>query len=193
MQNLDERALDAVLSALGQQLEAVGFEFGIVLVGGAALSLSGFVTRATNDVDVIAIAHGRHTQISPPDKLPEAFTGSVARVARDFGLEPGWLNTDVAMQWRFGLPDGFAGRVTWRSFGALRVGLASRVDLIFLKLFAAADNPGSDNRHYRDLLALRPTASELEAAASWVVTQDASPAWPSEVARVIAHVAAEPR
>ena len=173
MKSLDERALDAVLSALGEQLEAVDFEFGIVLVGGAALSLSSFVTRATNDVDVIAIAHGRHTQISPPDKLPELFVAAVARVARDFGLDPNWLNTDVAKQWRVGLPDGFAGRVNW--------------------LFAASDNPGSDNRHYRDLLALRPTTSELQAAASWVVTQDASPAWPSEVARVLAHVTAEPR
>jgi len=54
------------------------------------------------------------------------------------------------------------------------VGLVDRYDLIFFKLFAAADSTGPRSVHYRDLAALRPTAKELSEAADWVRTQDAS-------------------
>ena len=46
------------------------------------------------------------------------------------------------MQWRMGLPPDLGARVTWRDFGSLRVGIAGRRDLIWLKLFAAADRGG---------------------------------------------------
>jgi hypothetical protein len=49
---------------------------------------------------------------------------------------------------------------------------------------------GVRSRHTTDLLALHPTAGELEAAAEWVRRQDAGPEFPSLVAEVIAHVAA---
>jgi hypothetical protein len=62
-------------------------------------------------------------------------------------------------------------RVRWRQYAGLRVGIAGRRDLIWLKLFAAADQGG---RHARDLLALAPTNAELEAAARWVKRQDAN-------------------
>jgi hypothetical protein len=63
--------------------------------------------------------------------------------------------------------------VKWRDYGGLRVGLAGRLDLIYLKLFAAADE-GRTGRHSRDLLALAATDKELEAAARWVKRQDAN-------------------
>jgi hypothetical protein len=64
------------------------------------------------------------------------------------------------------------------------VGLVDRYDLIFFKLFATADSTGPQSIHYQDLLALGPTADELDAAAVWVRTQDAS----SEFARVLEKV-----
>jgi hypothetical protein len=56
---------------------------------------------------------------------------------------------------------------------------------VFFKLFAAADAPGPTSVHYQDLLALRPTAAELHAAASWVATQDASDIFGTLLQRVV--------
>jgi hypothetical protein len=68
------------------------------------------------------------------------------------------------------------------------VGIVSRYDLVFFKLFAAADDSGTDSVHYQDLLALNPTASELHAAAEWVRGQDASDAFAEILERVVTHV-----
>jgi hypothetical protein len=80
-------------------------------------------------------------------------------------------------------------RIVWRADGGLWVGVASRVDLIHLKLYAAADDIGPASRHFRDLLALRPTSDELAAARTWITgTQDLSPAIAQALDAVIAHV-----
>jgi hypothetical protein len=42
--------------------------------------------------------------------------------------------------------------------------------------------------HIQDLIALAPTRAELDIAAQWVATQDASPHFSSDIARVIDHV-----
>lgn len=65
------------------------------------------------------------------------------------------------------------------------MGLVDRYDLIFFKLFAAADAIGPQSVHYQDLLRLRPTSAELRAAAEWVRTQDASPAFAAVLDRVV--------
>ncbi|MGH2625678.1 MAG: hypothetical protein ACRDHY_03395 [Anaerolineales bacterium] len=104
------------------------------------------------------------------------------------GLPPDWLNTVVASQWRTGLPSGFETRIIWRQLGGLWVGLAGPRDLIFLKLYAAADDVGPASRHFMDLLALKPTAADLEAARRWIATQDPSPGMAATVDQVIIHV-----
>lgn len=86
------------------------------------------------------------------------------------------------------LPSGFASRVTWRQHGGRWLGLAGRRDLVFLKLYAAADDVGPASRHFKDLLALAPTAADLEAARRWIATQDASQVMANAVDQVIAHV-----
>ena len=57
--------------------------------------------------------------------------------------------------------------------------------MILFKLFAAADSAGTESVHYQDLLALRPTGQELDAASAWVSTQDASLAFAEILTRVI--------
>ena len=47
---------------------------------------------------------------------------------------------------------------------------------------------GPKSRHFKDLLALRPTEEELRAAAGWIRTQDPSPAMDDIVSQVISHV-----
>ena len=92
------------------------------------------------------------------------------------------------MQWKTGLPPGLTTRLHWERFAGLWVGLADRVDLIHLKLYAAADDIGPQSRHFQDLLALAPTAAELEQARGWIKTQDTSPEFAQIVGEVIAHV-----
>ena len=77
-------------------------------------------------------------------------------MARDLRLPGDWLNTVV------------------RHYAALSVGIADRCDLIFLKLYAAADQTGPESVHFQDLLALRPSDQEFEDAAVWVREQDPS-------------------
>lgn len=181
-----ERALRAV----GELLAYERVEASIVVIGGSALILLGIVERATTDVDVVAIRRddGAATAIGPPDPLPEPLQRAIERVAEDFGLPTHWLNTMAGLQWQTGLPPGLEGRIEWREFGGLRVGLASRYDLIFLKLYAAADDVGPESVHYQDLLALQPTRAELRAAAGWISGQDTSDVFRDIVEEVVGRV-----
>ena len=180
------------LRLVGELLEAEDTPYAIVIVGGAALNLLGIVARATRDVDVIAVAvdptKPRAIQ-PPPATFPEPVQRAIDTVARDLNLDPAWLNTGPAAQWRQGLPPGLEPRITWRRFAALTVGIVARQDLIPLKLFAAADNSPS-GPHARDLIGLQPTDAELARAAEWVKAQDASPEFPSLVDQVIEYVRA---
>ena len=92
------------------------------------------------------------------------------------------------MQWLAGLPPGLERHVQWRRYGALWIGVLDRYDLVFFKLFAAADATGLRSVHYQDLLALRPSSVELDAAVAWVRKQDVSPAFSDILDVVAAHV-----
>jgi hypothetical protein len=132
----------------------------------------------------------RPRQISePPSPLPDPLSKAIRLVAQDMGLAFDWMNAGPALQWRTGLPPGLAGRIEWRRYGnALDVGIVSRYDLIFFKLFAAADDVGIDGVHYQDLIALEPTSEELMAAATWVRGQDASDAFAGILEQVVTYV-----
>ena len=161
-------SFDRALRAVGELLARRGQSAAIVVVGGTALNLLRIVERATRDVDVIATATPRSggppADLRPPDPLPKVLADAISTVARDLQLPPDWLNTTVAAQWQTGLPPGFASRILWHADGGLWVGLAGRLDLIYLKLYAAADDIAPTSRHFTDLHALRPTADELAAA-----------------------------
>lgn len=187
--------IDEALRLVGELLAADGHEYAVAILGGAALNLLGIVTRTTTDVDILAFATPRPnaapdqaTIREPPEPIPEPLARAAAAVARDLELDPDWLNTGPALQWRAGLPPGLGQRVEWRRYGALWVGVVGRYDLIYFKLFAAVDSNGPSSVHYQDLLALRPSGAELDEAAAWVRTQDASPAFPELLDLVMTHV-----
>ena len=184
--------IEQALQRVGELLRAAGERHAVVVVGGAALNLLGIVSRVTTDVDILAFARprgGRWRLEPPPTPLPASLARAIRTVAGDMGLSETWLNTGPAGQWKQGLPRGLVGRVRWRSYAALRVGLVNRLDLIRFKLYAAADGH-PDDRHVRDLDALNPTDRELAAAARWVKTQDAGDAFPDLVDRVLEHLRA---
>lgn len=175
--------IEELLAATGEHLAAEDARVGIVVLGGAALNLLGVLNRATRDVDVVALGQEDDSSddlvIGPPEPLPEPLERAVRTVARDFGLPDDWMNTKAGLQWRTGLPPGLEDRLRWHRYGGLHVGLVSRHDLIFFKLYAAADSGSPRSVHYQDLLALEPTSEELEAAEAWVREQDPSPGFAS--------------
>ena len=181
----------AALRALGEILASQGEHAAVVVVGGTALIMQGFVARATRDVDVIAISldppERKRKAIEAPEPLPESLVRAIARVARDYNLPDDWMNTTVGLQWKTGLPPGFEERIHWEQYDGLWLGLADRYDLIFLKLYAAADSEGSSSVHYQDLMALQPTNEELDAAARWVRSQDPSTPFARILDQVLEH------
>jgi len=183
--------LEPALAAVGELLAADDVEVALVVVGGATLNLLGLIDRTTQDVDVIALASDPvgavPALLAPPDPLPDALQRAIHRVARDFELAPDWINTAIARQWSQGLPPWLPHDITWRRYGGLHVGLVGRRTLVALKLFAALDQ-SVRSVHAQDLLALKPSDAELDEAAAWVVTQDASDSFPRLVTEMVEHV-----
>ena len=179
------------LRALGEIMLSRGVHMAVVAVGGTALILQNIVERTTKDVDVIAISRhvgeGEPTEIESPDPFPEDLTLAISKVARDYDLPDDWMNPTIGLQWKTGLPPGLAERIHWHHYDALWFGVADRYDLIFLKLYAAADSEGPSSVHFQDLLALRPTEIELDEAAEWVRSQDTSPQFAEILEQVLKH------
>jgi hypothetical protein len=166
--------VDVILGALADQLQSLGDQQEIVVIGGSALTALGLIKRPTKDVDLLAIANDGELRSAEP--MPEALLTARARVARDFDLDENWLNSGPTDLLKWGLPDGFLPRVVTRRYGpALTVHFAGRLDQIHFKLYAMVDQAGG--RHEADLRALDPSPEELIAAARWTVTQDPSPGY----------------
>jgi Nucleotidyltransferase of unknown function (DUF6036) len=160
MENIGPDQLEIILAAMNDQLAVADASVHLVVIGGSGLIALEAVARATRDVDVVALEEDGELVSAEP--LPNAVRDAAAIVARDFGLEPNWLNAGPTGLLLHGLPEGFPDRLTSRDFGdALRVSFASRIDQVFLKLYAAADR--REPRDFADLRRLRPTDEELRA------------------------------
>ena len=179
IRKMEEDTLEQALELLGRLLEERGFGYEIVVVGGSALLLLGIINRPTKDLDVLALVHDGHYSSAQP--LPSGLEEAALDVGRELGLAADWLNGGPTAQIKTGLPEGFHTRVETRTYRTLVVDVASRLDHIYLKLFAAVDHHGK-GKHADDLRRLAPSRRELLAAAAWVRDQDISPVWPDMVA-----------
>jgi hypothetical protein len=174
---LTKDSIDRAFGLLSSRLDLVGAQpVRLVVCGGSALIALGFRSRTTNDADVVALMDADGHLVSP-EPLPAPLLAAAVQVARDLGLNEGWLNNHPSSGegglFQMGLPDGLASRLTERAFGArLTVYFIGRVDQIHFKLYASADQ--RDPTHMDDLRALSPTDAELEAAARWAMTHDVS-------------------
>lgn len=180
MNRLAPQTLQEALKALAGFLEADGATpESLVVIGGSALITLGFVSRTTQDVDIMAGVDPVRGLVDPRP-MSQALRDAADKVARELQLTPQWLNTGPADQVLAGLPEGFLSRLTRHDYGpCLTIFLPDRFDLIHLKLFAIMDQgPG---RHVHDLQALQPTEDELLLAARWVLTQDAGEVFPQIV------------
>jgi hypothetical protein len=173
----DQKDVEFILSALGEQLEDLVNEIVEILVcGGSALNVLGLVQRATEDVDVLAyVKRNKAGEVSlvKAEPLIEELSEAAKKVARDFNLPERWLNPGPASAVDFGLPGGLMERVITRKYGRkLIVHYLGRYDQIHFKLYAAVDQGAG--KHLDDLLGLKPTSDELENAARWTMTHDVS-------------------
>ncbi len=171
-------ALTRALVALGDLLASRALRFEIVVIGGGALALIGSLQRTTKDLDVVATLEAN--TLSPVREIPPALAEAARDVARVLDLGADWLNAGPASLMDLGLPPGFTDRLVAHRFGPLVVHVAARIDQIAFKLYAAVDQ-GPRSKHFADLQALTPTASELRGAAAWTRTHDSSAPFASEL------------
>lgn len=116
----------------------------IVLAGGAALILAGYIDRGTEDGDVI------HSEPRLTD-----LEAVLATVAEERDLPGAWLN-DGVKAWADVLPPDFATRLEEVGvFGNLRVRRLGRLDLLVMKLFALRD------QDLEDVAAMAPAEEEV--------------------------------
>lgn len=174
----DKNKLNSALRLLDMKLDQRKTEpINLVVCGGSSLIITGLVPRTTTDVDVLAFATltpGGKIQITEAKMLSQELVESAREVARDLGLDEKWLNNMPHSEASFGLPEGFAERLKSHSYGKiLTIYFIDRLDQIHFKLHAAVDR--GLGRHVNDLIALKPTETEMEKAARWVLTQDAGP------------------
>ena len=135
---------DELFDALERLGELLPEKAQVVIAGGAALILGGYVDRATGDGDVV------HS-VPPLTELRSA----IRKVAQERGLSPDWLNDGVKA---FGdvLPEDFEARTDRLGmFGNLRVLLLGRMDLILSKFY------GGREVDFEDLAQMRPTGDEI--------------------------------
>ena len=185
---VDATQTNRLFSALGEQLAARGERVELVVIGGSGLLSLGLISRATRDVDVVALLFGR--VLANPRPLPTALIEARDQVARDFDLPEDWLNAAPADLLDFGLPDGFVDRLERRAYGhALIVHLASRFDQIHFKLYAMVDQGAG--KHEADLRDLQPTRDELLAAARWTRTHDPSDGFREQLVAALAYLGVE--
>ena len=173
----DQKDIETILSALGEQLESSSGEpVELLVCGGSALIFLGLAQRTTKDVDILAYVkrtNAGDTSFIKATPLKEEFIAAAKKVARDFNLPENWINTGPTSAVDLGLPDRLMERVTTREFGRkLTIHFLGRYDQIHFKLYAAVDQGAGV--HYEDLLTLKPTADELEQAARWSMTHDVS-------------------
>ena len=175
----DRDQIEAIFNALAEQLKAEGINhIELVVCGGTALNVLGLVRRRTQDVDIVAIAKkdsAGQIVLETADPLDDALLRAARKVQRDFNLKEGWLNAKTASVIHFGLPADLMKRVeTFRYQDNLIIHFLGRYDQIHFKLFAAFDSEDRRSAHLGDLLALSPKMEEIEAAAGWIMMQDAS-------------------
>jgi hypothetical protein len=177
------RDLLRLLRALGDLLESRGLDYSIVAVGGGGLLLQGLSARTTVDLDIVALVeHGAYVKA---DRLPTALLEAARQIGVAAGVQEDWLNSVAAdVMNPPGLPPGFADRARVLRYGGLTLHVASRFDLICLKVHAAVDRAPA-SKHLDDLRLLEPTTDELVQAGQWAMGHDPSLGFRSQLVALL--------
>lgn len=173
----DKKGTEQILEALAAQMKEQGLpHLELLICGGSALNIVGFLERTTKDVDVVAMIERDIKGKILLHKGSEAIkkiTDAITKVTRDFNLPDGWMNSGPESVLDFGLPKGFEDRVETKEYSdKLTLHFLGRLDQICFKLYAAVDQGAG--KHLDDLTKLKPTSEEIETAARWSMTHDVS-------------------
>ena len=180
---LDLSRLEVALKTLGRLLSDRGLSYELVAVGGSGLLMLGLTVRPTRDLDIVAfVEKGLYKRVQ---ELPAPLLEAVKAVAQIEGLAPNWINAGPADLLEFGLPEGFAGRTQKKQYGPLILHVASRLDQVALKVYAASD-AGPRSKHFQDLQSLSPSEEELIQAGRWAITHDPSEGFRSQLVGCLA-------
>ncbi len=160
----------SVIQKFDQFLEENGhMTFEATIVGGAALTLLKLISRATNDVDILY-----------PKQLPSSIRNAAEAFAKENHLPLEWLNCGPAESATY-LPKGWDQRLENVFQGkCLRLVTLGRIELLMTKCWAYCDR----ERDLPDIVALKPTSSELDKIEAWLKPLDANPDWPSYVVKI---------
>lgn len=173
-----------VVEKFDHYLHKNNMAFEAVVIGGAALSILGIITRQTQDVDVL------DPEI-PFDILEAAKLFAKLEGIADTTLKENWLNHGpeslrnyLRPNWRLRLQPLYKGMaITFTTLG--------RIDLIGTKILAYCDR-GTD---FKDCIDLKPTREEILEILPWVEQYDLNPDWPTyvrsqveELAKRLGHV-----
>ncbi len=116
----DEKEIEKILGALGEQLDAMNAAMPeLVVCGGSALNVLGLVRRATKDVDIVAFTERNsagNVHLKKAEPFPPELDIASQKVARDFDLPKTWLNPGPTSAVDFGLPEGLMERAETREF-----------------------------------------------------------------------------
>jgi len=171
---LNKEKIEGALKALGEVLEhnnAPPTE--LVVCGGAALNVLGFVQRTTRDIDVVGTLkkNGDIIRLRKMKDFPSYLSRAITDVKKTLGLPDDWINLgpEQNIDYAF-LPTGIETRLVRMEYGRkLVIFYISRIDQIYFKLLAATAMEAG--QHFDDLKVLNPTDRELEDATMWVLTQ----------------------
>lgn len=159
-----------IVQKFDQYLHQNNLKFEAIVIGGAALSILGIISRQTQDVDVL------------DPEIPSEITLAAKAFAKiegikDTSLNENWLNHGpeslrkyLRPNWRMRQQPLFKGdAITFTTLG--------RIDLLGTKVLAYCDR-GTD---LKDCIDLKPNREELIEILPWVEQYDLNPDWPKYV------------
>lgn len=144
--------------------------FSAVVIGGAALSILGIITRQTQDVDVL-------DPLVPEDILEASKKFAVEFNLKHTSLKENWLNHGPESLRKYLRKDWKKRLVPLYIGDAIHFQTLGRIDLVGTKVLAYCDR-GFD---LQDCIDLKITKSELSEIIDWVKNYDANPDWPKYV------------
>ena len=168
---LSQQNLEEALRLLGNLLATrKGDEFWLVVCGGSALLAQQIISRATHDVDILAMrdVEGGVDFAFP---MPEALKVAALQVADELRLGGNWLNSAASLHFPdlHLLPTSFWQEMETRDYGDyLKISFATRSGQIHLKTYAALNR--AEVRDFEDLRALAPDAHETENVLRWLIS-----------------------
>lgn len=170
---MDIRKAEEMLTALGSVLEQEDAgAVDIVVCGAMALSFLGITDRSTRDIDGLGLVVEKNGELKLEKPLMSIeFKAAVERVGSLYNEGKHWFSiAAIMLHDDTQLPGDIVEKAVVRRYGTrLVIRICSRQHMVFLKMWAAVRRGEPD---IGDLVGMRISEEEAEAAAAWCLEQD---------------------